>query len=200
MKNSHVTAIDAIRTICILAVIVIHTTTRSLELVHLNITILPQVFFLNQISRFAVPLFFLISGFVLQHSYFSQTSLLDFYKKRLSKLFIPYIFWSFIYYFFIYTHHSNGFFSALFSGESSYQLYFIPSLLIFYFIFPVLHKISGFLFSRYIFIALAIIQLFFLQKTYFLNPLTYYYPISIAFLNYFLFLFGMYTAKYQNHI
>lgn len=189
--RTRLASIDSLRLISILGVILIHTTTRSLELVHLNITLLPLTFFFNQISRFAVPLFFLISGFTCE---------LSFNKNRFTKIIIPYLFWSFIYYYFIYTRHSGSFISGLFDGSASYQLYFIPSLLILYILFPILHLLYNFFTRKIIFISLALIQIYLLYTTYFLHPLPLYYPINIAVLNLFVFLFGMWSSHHQLQI
>ena len=68
------------RAIAILAVILIHTTTRTLEATHYNLTSYPWTLLLNQVSRFAVPLFFLISGFVLELSSVNDINYLEFLK------------------------------------------------------------------------------------------------------------------------
>ncbi|MDZ7587084.1 MAG: acyltransferase family protein [Patescibacteria group bacterium] len=96
-------AIDAMRLLAILAVVLVHTTTRTLQVTgyDLNVTWWPLL--LNQITRFAVPMFFLISGFVLELNYDHHPYYLSFLKKRLSRILVPYLFWSLIYYFFVYT-------------------------------------------------------------------------------------------------
>src|SRR5690242_5000258 len=98
----HDNTIDVLRLVSILAVLLIHTTTRTLEISHYDLVNNLFTLFLNQASRFAVPLFFLISGFVLEVSN-KPIKYITFLKKRLGKIFIPYIFWSLIYYFLIYT-------------------------------------------------------------------------------------------------
>jgi surface polysaccharide O-acyltransferase-like enzyme len=123
--------IDLIRTIAILAVILIHSTTKILGFFQNDLLHHPLTLFLNQSSRFAVPLFFLISAFVLELNYPQNFNYLFYLKKRFSRLFLPYFFWSLIYYYFVYTYHSQNFVSALFLGTASYQLYFITALFIF---------------------------------------------------------------------
>lgn len=189
MKNMRVVAIDNLRLISILGVILIHTTTRNLELVNLDITLLPTIFFFNQVSRFAVPLFFLIAGFNLE----LDNSL----RKRLRKILLPYIFWSLVYYFFVFTRHSTNFFSALLSGNSSYQLYFIPSLIILYFLFPLFHRLVS---KPLITSTLFIIQLYLLYTDYFVKPLSFFYPLNIALLNYFVFTLGTLVARHQKQL
>ena len=125
-EKVNIFAIDALRTISILAVVLIHTTTRVLENSGYNLYTHPFTLFFNQAARFAVPMFFLISGFVLELNYHLNESFIHFLKKRFIKVFIPFLFWSLIYYFFIYTKHNSGFLEALIGGNASYQLYFIP--------------------------------------------------------------------------
>ena len=186
MKSHRNFAIDNLRLMSMLGVILIHTTTRNLELVNLDIAKLPTIFFFNQASRFAVPLFFLISGFTLSINYSLQ--------KRLLKILIPYFFWSLIYYIFVYPQHTANFFMALLYGSSSYQLYFIPSLIIFYLIFPVFHHLSA---NKYLLGLLFIIQIYLLYTTYFIKPLSFFYPLSIVLLNYFAFMFSFFYIFYK---
>ncbi len=183
--------IDLLRVVCILAVIMIHSTTKTLESVHLNVTLAPGALFLNQISRFAVPLFFMISGFVLEMNN-KHLSYFNYLKRRISRLLIPYIFWSAIYYIFVYRTHTVGFVDALIYGSSSYQLYFIPSLLIFYFIFPLIRRIP---LNNIFLIILFIIQIIFLYHDYYVRSLPIFYPLGIALLNFFIFLCGIYAYR-----
>jgi surface polysaccharide O-acyltransferase-like enzyme len=190
-------SLDALRFIAIVAVILIHTTTRTLEISHYNLNALPLSLLLNQISRFAVPLFFMISGFALEINYNSHANYLKFFKKRISKIFIPYVFWSAIYYLFIYTNHDFNFIKALYDGSSSYQLYFIPTLLIFYLLFPFIHNIYKIISNKYIFLLLGIIELLLLYEDYFVKALDINYLLKIAILNYFVFILGMVASHHQ---
>jgi surface polysaccharide O-acyltransferase-like enzyme len=140
-KKQYKIAIDVLRILSILAVIFIHTTTKTLAISGYALQKIPLTLFLNQISRFAVPLFFMISGFILELNHNSNESYITYLKKRLNRIFIPYVFWSAIYYFFVYSKNQNtNFLNSLLRGDASYQLYFIPAILIFYLIFPFIHK------------------------------------------------------------
>src|SRR5260221_2843056 len=130
--------IDVLRVVSILAVVLIHTTTRHLELTHFDVTHYSFTLLLNQISRFAVPLFFLVSGFVLELNY-SPIGFFKYFKKRINKILIPYLLWSFIYYYFIYTNHTVKFFQELLNVSSSYQLTFVPTFFILYLIFSLVY-------------------------------------------------------------
>jgi surface polysaccharide O-acyltransferase-like enzyme len=138
--KERIKSIDSLRGLAILAVLLIHTTTRSLEASNFNIVGFSWTLFLNQITRFAVPLFIIISGFVLELSYHEESYWL-FIKKRFSKIFVPYTLWSIFYYLLIYNQNHDSFIRVILTGNASYQLYFIPTLCIFYITFPILHKI-----------------------------------------------------------
>lgn len=190
--------IDFIRIIAILAVLAIHTTTRILEASLFNIQGFTFTFFVNQAARFAVPLFFMISGFVLELNYPYHQNYGAYLKKRFSRIFLPYIFWSFIYYFFVYTQHNISFFQSLLEGNASYQLYFIPTLLIFYIVFPFIHNIYKFIANKWILILLGTVQLVLLTNEYYIHPLPFFYPLAIALLNYYVFILGIAASRHQN--
>jgi len=145
--------IDILRTISIFAVILVHTTTRTLEASSFALLKIPWTLFLNQIARFAVPLFFMIPGFVLELNYHLHENYLTYLKKRFSRIFIPYLFWSLIYYLFVYYKGRDpNFISALLRGDASYQLYFIPALLIFYLLFPLIHNFCTYILNKWLLI------------------------------------------------
>lgn len=190
--------IDILRIISILAVVVIHTTTKTLATSSFALTKIPWSIFLNQIARFAVPLFFIISGFVLELNYHLHESYLTYLKKRFSRIIIPYVFWSAIYYYLVYNiNHGADFFSSLLKGDASYQLYFIPALLIFYLLFPLIHNFCDFLLNKWILILFGLIQLSLLFYDYNIHPLQIYPPIGTALLNFYVFFLGIVLARNQ---
>lgn len=192
--------IDALRVMAILAVIVIHTTTRTLEITGYNLVQTQWTLLLNQAARFAVPLFFMISGFVLELNYHSEDNYFKYLVKRLSRIAIPYATWSAIYFLLVYKEHTSSFWSALTFGSASHQLYFIPTLLIFYLIFPLLHRFWRLIGNRWVMIFLGLIQLRILYLGYFEKQLTVIYPIAIFLVNYFVFLLGMAAARNRDKL
>lgn len=187
-------AIDILRIIAILAVILIHTTTKTLEISNFDLQKVPWTLFLNQISRFAVPVFFLISGFVLELNHSSHLGYYTYLKRRANRIFIPYVFWSTIYYFFVYKQHTESLSKVILSGDASYQLYFIPTLIIFYIIFPLIHRISGLFFKKWLVILLGALQFYLLYYDYYIHPLALFYPLRVALLNYYIFILGILAA------
>lgn len=196
-KNQYNPAADVLRIIAILAVVCIHTTTKTLAVSSFNLQELPLSLFLNQGSRFAVPLFFLISGFVLELNYHRHEAYIKYLKKRLSRIFVPYVFWSAIYCFFVYPKPIGEFLSALINGTASYQLYFIPALLIFYLLFPLIHNFCEFIVSKWIVIVFGLIQLVVLYYDYSVHPLSIYYPARVALMNFFPFFLGIVLVNNQ---
>lgn len=189
--------IDLLRVISIFAVILIHTTTKTIQTTGGDLRLVPWTLFLNQSARFAVPLFFLISGFVLELSSQGDLNYWTYLKKRLSRIFIPYLVWSTVYYFFVYRDNSLSFPSVLLSGAAAYQLYFIPALLVFYLIFPLLHRYYRFLSNVLVLIILGILELFFLYHDYYLGSYPISYPLNIALLNFYVFILGIIASHHQ---
>ncbi len=85
-KEERLIELDYVRSIAMLAVIVIHVsstfiyTESAFSLFNMNLA-----FILNQAAHFSVPLFVLLSGMALSISQ-SNLSYVSFVKKRLSKI------------------------------------------------------------------------------------------------------------------
>jgi probable poly-beta-1,6-N-acetyl-D-glucosamine export protein len=197
LSNDRVIHIDKLRVIAIAGVVLIHTTTRILEKTSYDLNTYYLTLFLNQIVRFAVPLFFIISGFVLELTYKESFNFWVYIKKRFSKILIPYIFWSFIYYYFFYNSNHDNFLYVLLTGDASYQLYFIPTLVIFYLVFPLLHKIYKFISHPGVLASLAILQLCFLYQDYFIKNFQIPDPLRISILGFFFFTIGIISAHHK---
>ncbi|MGE5041395.1 MAG: acyltransferase [Candidatus Levyibacteriota bacterium] len=166
MKERNYT-IDFLRLVAILAVVLIHTTNTSMQLGYYSLSLLPFSFFLNHFARFAVGVFFAISGYLLASRFNPKLPVLSFYKRRLSKLFLPYLVWSAIYYMSMNHFNPKSLFSAdffldLLSGNASYQLYFIPTIICLYFLFPLFMKYKGFFLSENFLRVFFIFQVFLL--------------------------------------
>lgn len=198
--KERIESIDTMRVVAILGVVMIHTTTRVLEVTQYHLTNYPWTLLLNQVSRFAVPLFFLISGFVLEFSSRSDESYLTFLKKRFAKIFIPYIFWSLIYYFLVYNQNHDNLIHVILTGNASYQLYFIPTLCIFYALFPLLHKIYKFIAHPVTLVLLGALQFWLLFQDYFIKHGGSDSPVRIASLSFLVFLIGIVAARNKDKL
>lgn len=200
ISKIHIKSIDAMRVIAILAVVLIHTSTKVLEVTHYVLTNYLTTLFLNQIARFAVPLFFLISGFVLELSSGPSLNYWAYIKKRFSKIVIPYIFWSLIYYFLIYNQNYENIIRVLLIGNASYQLYFIPTLCIFYLLFPLFHKFYNLISKWWIILPLGAFQFWLLYQDYFVKNFPYNDPVRISILNFFVFIVGIIASHHYGEI
>lgn len=192
--NGRIKSIDAIKSLAILGVILIHTTTRTLEASNFNLVNFSWTLFLNQAMRFAVPLFMIISGFVLELVR-KEESYWSFIKRRFSKIFIPYILWSLIYYLFIYTNNNDNLLEVLLTGNASYQLYFIPALLVFYLSFPLINKLIHNFSNKIILVLVACIGLFLLYKNYYIKAFDLGDEINAMILSYVYFVIGVIAAN-----
>lgn len=197
--KERIKSIDSLRGIAILAVVLIHTTTRTLEASGFNIASFSWALFLNQISRFAVPLFFMLSGLVLELSY-KEENYWSFVKRRFSKIFIPYIFWSLFYYLIVYNRNHDSLVKVFLTGNASYQLYFIPTLCIFYLLFPLLRKAYKIISNKYVLVLITISQLVFLYRDYYIKGYDFDDPVRIALMSYFFFIVGIVAARNMDKI
>lgn len=137
MQKDHLYEFDLIRVVAALTVIGIHITASYIYLSN-------TAYILNQLARFAVPLFLIMSGFLLYYADINSgfSGVKNFYIKRFKKLLRPYIIWTFIY------AGLNAYAARNWAGEiakipyhliwgtASYHLYFIIIILQLYLIYP----------------------------------------------------------------
>lgn len=194
-ESKYIYSIDALRALAIMAVVLIHTTTRTLEKSGYALDKVSWALLLNQLPSFAVMLFFMISGFALEHSYKENFNFVQYLKKRFNKIFIPYIFWSAIYYFLVYQKHSGSFLQDILTGDASYQLYFIPSLVILYLVFPLVHNIYKIIANKWVFTVLGLVEVYILYQDYYVKNLPFHTAINYVFFNYFVFIAGMVASR-----
>ena len=157
MSKARLYELELVRAFAILAVLLIHGTadgtldppegpppgSRS-RVVYIAV---------NELSNFAVPVFFMISGLVLFYRYFDTWKTgdaLSFYRKRLQYILIPYAIWSLFYHWFYrwldqpgaVLFHPHEFIGELIRGDAGYHLYFIVIIVQFYAIFPILMALA----------------------------------------------------------
>ncbi|MEZ2718766.1 acyltransferase [Niallia circulans] len=139
--NKYYSELDILRGLAIIGVIIIHVTSTSMDYASRDSLLEFSSLFLNQISRFAVPTFFLLSGLGLSISNKNQLSngYFIFLKKRISKIILLYIGWTLIY--FILTSDSlsiNILVKNIVFGTGYYHLYYVPLIIICYIIYPLI--------------------------------------------------------------
>lgn len=134
--------LDYVRTLSMLSIIVIHVTSTFVYAQSgLTVSGMNPAFLLNQLVRYAVPLFVLLSGLTLGFSKSSDSPLL-FFKVRFTKILLPYLFWSCAYWFVSYRHEGLASLGrALLRGGAAPHLYFIVAILQLYLLYPLLRKL-----------------------------------------------------------
>ena len=151
-KNTKIMEVDLLRGFGALAVITIHLTATYANYPSDSLTYL--VFgILNKVCNFAVPLFLFISAFGLMFQTIRKGDLYSeqFYTKRLGSVIWPYLFWTIVYLLYYRSIDFNlidpitdpGAFLGqyLLLGKSCYHLYFMPVLIQFYLIFPIVWEL-----------------------------------------------------------
>lgn len=136
--------LNFLRVIATVAVIVIHTTSQTMTQSALG-------YYSNQLARFSVPAFLILSGFLLFQSDLNSQFLphAQFYRKRFQKILLPYILWT-IFYSLVLHYYFNGLQNLnmvlpdlirhLFLGNGFTHLYFVVIIIQFYLLYPVIRR------------------------------------------------------------
>ena len=138
--------VDLIRTIAIILVIMLHASEEAFPISDIiNQTVVTRWWSMtiyNSFARECVPLFVMLSGALLLQSYKIEEPLTVFFKKRLIRIGLPWIFWGIIYFSWIYLVKSDPVsLSSIGQGIATgpyYQFWFLYMLLGLYLITPIL--------------------------------------------------------------
>jgi surface polysaccharide O-acyltransferase-like enzyme len=133
--------IDALRAVAVTLVILLHCVGNTL----MNAGMLGGKTWwfcnlANAVSRTGVPLFFMISGHLLLGNPKSE-DVLKFYKRRFSRLLLPFAVWSLIYYADAVLQKTqelsfSAFFGSLINSGTAYHLWFVYSIAAMYLLTP----------------------------------------------------------------
>jgi surface polysaccharide O-acyltransferase-like enzyme len=145
-QNSKITqkripAIDTLKGIAIIGVIIIHTCYFLMLQYNTNFDII-VLSVINNIFRFAIPVFLFISGLLLNPFIWNRGAILYFYGSKIIRIAIPYIMLSIILWKVGYSGDSN-LPKLLISGEAAIPFYFIPVLFQLYLLYPLLDYIRN---------------------------------------------------------
>lgn len=148
-KKERIMELDIFRSFAIMAVLLIHATSTTLVTTQGTSSYYPYLF-ANIFSKFAVPVFIFLSGFVLFYNYLdkpiNKSMLKTFYTKRLLYILVPYILVSFCY--FLLNTYAKGklglpitqlghdFGLQLLKGTAHTHLYYLIIMLQLYILFP----------------------------------------------------------------
>jgi surface polysaccharide O-acyltransferase-like enzyme len=139
-NNSDPGSFDNLRAIATVAVIILHVS--SLVLYKYNKIDISYWWVGNIIDssvRFSVPVFLMLSGYFIYNKTYISTK--DFYKKRLNRIFLPFIFWSFVYLLLnIYSGTDIPKAFAQLSTGTYYHLWYVYTIIGIYLFMPVIQK------------------------------------------------------------
>ncbi|WP_394357603.1 acyltransferase [Methanocaldococcus lauensis] len=164
---------------------------------------------MNNLTRFAVPFFIIISGMVLSYKYANNgINYISFIKKRISFIFIPYLFFVLIYYYFFHIARGESFsvinfLKYIISGYVAPHLYFIPLIFQFYILFPIFISIAKYLNSKKLLTNLVVFIIFGIISIYsvcYLHILSWGFPLMITQAYFFLFgcILGLNIRKFKD--
>jgi len=140
--------IDNSRILAIFAVIVVHVGAKVVD----ENTIGSEYWWYGNIfeslARWCVPVFVMISGALLLDPN-KKEDLLTFYRKRLHRIFIPFLFWSVIYLYWVFFKadmvgieiNATDLLKRILSGVPYYHMWFLSMILCLYIFTPFLRKI-----------------------------------------------------------
>jgi len=147
-QHQNIGWINNLRVIALFAVIVLHTSAVLLSQygkVPLGNWFAADIY--NALVRFAVPVFVMITGALLLHR---DYDLGDFFKKRLSKIITPFLFWSLVYVWYSWHIDEISFDNDAWTNikqvlhqlkyGSSYHLWYVYMLIGLYLIIPILSR------------------------------------------------------------
>lgn len=161
---------DVIRAFAIVAVIVLHVSATILYRSTPYSTVYDVNFVLNQLSRFCVPAFIIISGMGLTINYKKDCSYFKFIVKRFVKIIPQYVVWCLLYIFIItkdFNIHTD--LNDIAFGNVFYHFYFVPLIIEFYIIFPLIYKFIG---KRWWLLLSFLVTLFFIIYAYYFKVVT----------------------------
>lgn len=209
VKLGIIEEIGYLRGFGVLGVIAIHTTGYFTEVTQFNTLALVNLW-IDVFSQFAVPLFIMISGFVLAKNYREDFSLKKFYMKRVRSIIPQYFLFSALYTAFnnwlIMKSNSLDENAALilknvWLSDASYHLWFFSIIIQFYILYPLLIKIYD-LFQEKGRAELLIILLLIMQTLFMVGLHTSYLSdIKLNFIGFlFYFALGIYILDHYDSL
>lgn len=207
MKQQRLREFDFLRAFAALSVIAIHITAGFVQSSHLG-------YLWNQAMRYAVPVFIILSGFLLYYVEIGRPkmSYTGFLQKRFKKILIPYLIWTFLYVVFTNRHEMVDWIAGewrtpfeltakhLILGTGYIHLYFLLIVLQLYVLYPLLRNwleahASSLLISSFVVTLFAQTMIYLHQLQVFVLPSLGIPYVSLFPLWLFYFVFGMLAAQ-----
>lgn len=200
LKKRKIEEIQVARTLAILAVLLVHSSSTGVATVPHDSFFYPFYNFFNIAGKLGTPTFILLSSFVLFYTYFDRDMtrklIGGFYLKRLKYILLPYFLFSGLYFglkwYIHYDYPNLGFALQKFAGQLAMgdahpHLYFVFISVQFYLLFPLflwLFKKSRFTRTHALWIGLAIQWIWiYLNKNYF--GITMKGSISLSYMSFY---------------
>ncbi len=139
MEKKTILNIEILRVMAIIAVVLIHMTIPyfyDLKLMNENYTAWVFNNLYNAISRFCVPIFFIISAYLSFNGNSSSKM-----STRMMRLVIPYIVWSAVYYIYNGGNDFIDFIKKITTSNTSFHLWFLPPFIGYTLLLPAIKKI-----------------------------------------------------------
>lgn len=145
INKKRIVYIDMLRWIAILSVIMLHCISQYfIDLNLFGTKTWWEINIISSCSRFGVPIFFMVSGYLLL-SDTREKSISEFLKGRLLKILLPFFTWNIIYYIYFALERNEklsfvSFIYKLVTMDISYHFWFVYTLLSMYLLIPILKK------------------------------------------------------------
>ena len=194
---------DYLRTIAIIGVLAIHAAAPYATMYQkIDFSMWEAGIIYNSLSRWCVPIFFMISGALLLGK--KEESLKEFFSRRANKILVPFVFWSVIYYLWraLYIYKSAASlteFKQLFlNANIYYHLWYFYALIAIYLLVPMFNVFCRHASQQIVGYTVAMYLLFFGVFRYYAflvpNRLVNYFPLT-EFIG--IVLLGFYLGKFE---
>lgn len=193
-KKDRLDYLDYLRVIACFSVIIVHVSAMGIVLSESGSYYHKGIILFNRFFKYTTPAFLFLSGITSFYGYrHREYKYLDFLKRRLKTVVVPFILWSSIYYGILiytgaYTFDILFYIKNLILGNMSYHLYFIPILLQMYFLSGLINYLFNKLDGKIVLLIAFVINIISLRM---------HFPFSDRFLSkYILFyILGVYLTK-----
>ncbi len=186
--KERVLTVDILKGIAILGVVIIHSFFILIYFSpnrYLSVFEIISFSFLNNLLRFVIAVFLFTSGLLLKPFVWTKKAVFVFYKNKFVRIIIPYMILT-IFFWLIGYKKEHTLADLLLTGDVVTPLYFIPLLLQFYLIYPILDIIRKFS-PRLLLVLALLISLFS-----YLNPVSWRWLNIVLFWPYLVFfVYGM---------
>lgn len=154
-RRARIGALEPFRMLAFLGVVCQHVLGAYLRRPETSLFEAEVIGFFFALSKFAVPAFIFLSGAALFTSHYRSLRYVDFLKKRLGSIVLPYLIWSGIYYIYIplfgrgsLPFGKREFLFRLATGEVKYHLWYVFLIVQFYLFLPLIFRLYSALEAR----------------------------------------------------